>query len=56
VLIVALLDFNKEDGLEVNAEVIMCMFMTRQQTIKQNHYIKITNKSFENVAKFSYLQ
>jgi hypothetical protein len=31
------------------------MFMTHLQTIGQNHYIMVTNKFFENVAKFKYL-
>jgi hypothetical protein len=31
------------------------MFMSRNQTAGQNHYIKVANKSFENVAKFKYL-
>jgi hypothetical protein len=32
------------------------MFMSRHQTTRQNHYIQIANKSFENVAKFKYLE
>jgi hypothetical protein len=30
------------------------VFMSRRQTIKQNH-TKVTNRSSENVAKFRYL-
>jgi hypothetical protein len=29
--------------------------MSHHQTAGQNHYIKIANKSFENVAEFKYL-
>jgi hypothetical protein len=32
------------------------MFISRQQTTGQNHYIKVINKSFENVPKFKYLE
>jgi hypothetical protein len=31
------------------------MFMSHHQTTGENHYIKVTNKSFANVAKFTYL-
>jgi hypothetical protein len=31
------------------------MFMSRHQTTGQNHYIKVANESFENVAKLKYL-
>jgi hypothetical protein len=31
------------------------MFMSCHQTTEQNHYIKVANKSSENVAKFKYL-
>jgi hypothetical protein len=32
------------------------MFMSDHQTTGQNHYIKVPNKSFENVADFKYLR
>jgi hypothetical protein len=32
------------------------MFMSRHQTRGQNHFIKVTNKSFENVTKFKYFE
>jgi uncharacterized protein YxeA len=51
----ALLDANKEVSLEVDTENIRYMFMSHHQT-KGHHYIKVTNKSFENVAKFKYLR
>jgi hypothetical protein len=46
---------SKEVGLEVNVEKTKYMFMSHHQTTKQNYYIKVANKSFENVAKFKYL-
>jgi hypothetical protein len=33
----------------------MYVSTTHHQTTGQNHYIKVANKSFENLAKFSYL-
>jgi hypothetical protein len=32
------------------------MFISHHQTTGQNYYIKIANKSFENVAKLKYLE
>jgi hypothetical protein len=32
------------------------MFMSRHQITEQNHYIKVANKSFENVTKFRYFE
>jgi hypothetical protein len=49
------LDGSKEVCIEVNPEKTKYMFMSRHQTTGQNHYIKVANKSFENVAKFRYL-
>jgi hypothetical protein len=51
----ALLDASKEVGLRVNAEKTKYMLMSRSQKIGQKHSIKITNRSFEDVAKFKYL-
>jgi hypothetical protein len=53
----ALLDANKEVGLEVNAEETECMFMSYHQTTGKNNFMRIkeSNKSFENVAKLKYL-
>jgi hypothetical protein len=46
----ALTDTSKEAGLKINAYVAVLPPQSRQ-----NHYIKIANKSFENVAQFRYL-
>jgi hypothetical protein len=51
----ALLDASKEVGLEVNPEKTKFMLMLHYQKAGQNHSIKITNRSFEDVAKFKYL-
>jgi hypothetical protein len=50
----ALLDVSKEDDLEVNAEKMKYLFFCHHQTTGQDHYIKVANQSFENVAKFKY--
>jgi hypothetical protein len=50
----ALLDAGKEVGLEVNSEKTKYMLMSRKKA-GQKHSIKITNRSFEGVAKFKYL-
>jgi hypothetical protein len=50
----ALLDAGKEVGLEVNSEKTKYMLVSRKKA-GQKHRIKITNRSFEGVAKFKYL-
>jgi hypothetical protein len=52
---VTLNDASKEVGLEVNAEKSKYVLLSRHQNAGQNHYIKIGNRCFENVAQFSYL-
>jgi hypothetical protein len=52
----ALLDTGKKVGLEVNTKKTEYIFMSRYQTTGQNHYIKVVNKSLENVAKFKCLE
>jgi hypothetical protein len=51
----ALLDASKEVGLEVNSEKTKYMLMLHSQKIRQNHSIKMTNRSFEDVANFKYV-
>jgi hypothetical protein len=46
----------KEAGLEVNAEKTKYMLMPHHQNEKQNQYIQIANRFFENVAQFKYLR
>jgi hypothetical protein len=51
----ALVVASKEIGLEVNAEKTKCTVMFRDQKARQNHNIKIDNKSFVRVEQFKYL-
>jgi hypothetical protein len=51
----ALLDDNKEVGVEVNPEKTKYMLMSRSQKMGQRHSIQIANRSFEDVTKFRYL-
>jgi hypothetical protein len=50
-----LTDTSKE-VVEVHAEKTKCMLLSCHQNAEQNHDIKITNRSFENVAQFRYLR
>jgi hypothetical protein len=43
-------------GLEINAENAKYMIMSRHPNSGQNQNIRIANESFENVAKFIYLE
>jgi hypothetical protein len=51
----ALLDANKEAGLEVNPEKTKYTLMSRSQKTGQRHSIKIANRSFEDMAKLRHL-
>jgi hypothetical protein len=51
----ALLDANKEVGLEVNPEKSKYMLVSRCQKAGQRQNRKIGNMSFESVAEFKYL-
>jgi hypothetical protein len=50
----ALLDADKEVGLEVNSEKTKYMLISCKKA-GQKHGIKLVNMSFEGVAKFIYL-
>jgi hypothetical protein len=50
-----LIDVSKEVGLEINAEKTKYMLLSRHQNVGQNRYIKIANRSFENMSQFKYL-
>jgi hypothetical protein len=49
------LDASKEIGLEVNSEKTKYMFTSCHQTAGQSNYMRVANKSFEQVSKFKYL-
>jgi hypothetical protein len=50
-----LIDISKEVGLEINVEKTKYMLLSRHQKSGQNHDIKITSRSLENVSQFTYL-
>jgi hypothetical protein len=52
----ALLDDSKEVGHEVNPEKTKYILMSRSQKTGQKHSKTIANRSFEDVAKFQYLE
>jgi hypothetical protein len=51
----SLINASKEVGLEICVEKTKCMLLSRQQNVGQNRYVKIANRSFENVSQFKYL-
>jgi hypothetical protein len=44
-----------EVGLEVNTQRTKYMLLSHHEPTGQNHYIKVANKSHENVEKFKYV-
>jgi len=51
----ALVVASMETGLEVNADKIKYMVMSRDQNTGRSHSIKINNCSFESMEEFTYL-
>jgi hypothetical protein len=51
----ALVVASKEIGLEVNADKIKYIVMSRDQNAGRSHSIKIVNSSAERVEEFKYL-
>jgi hypothetical protein len=51
-----LLDAGTEVGLEENPEKTKYILMSHYQKVGQKHSINTANKSFEDVAKFKYLE
>jgi hypothetical protein len=49
-----LIDASREVRLEVNAEITKYLLLSCHHNGGQNHNIKIANRSFENVAKFTH--
>jgi hypothetical protein len=47
---------SKENGLEVNAETMKCVFMSWKNNAGQNNNINVVDRSFENVINFSSLK
>jgi hypothetical protein len=54
-IIQTLLEPSRDIGLEINAEKIQYMIMSRHPNSEQNQNIRIANQSFENVARFKYM-
>jgi hypothetical protein len=48
------LEASRDIGIEINAEKTKYMIMSRHPNSGQNQNIRISNESFENVAKFKY--
>jgi hypothetical protein len=50
------IDPSKEVSLETNVKKTEYMLLSRDQNAGRNHYVKISNRSFENVSLFRYLE
>jgi hypothetical protein len=51
----ALIDSSEKNGLEVNTEETKHVLIYRHQNAGRRNKMRITNREFENVAKFRYL-
>jgi hypothetical protein len=51
----SLLEASRDVGLEINAEKVKYMIMSRHLNSGQNQNIRIANESFESMATFKYL-
>ena len=51
----ALVDATKETGIEVNADKMKYMVMSRDRNAGRGHSVKIDNTSIERVEEFKYL-
>jgi hypothetical protein len=49
------IDASIDFDLKVNTEETKYKLLSRHQNAGQNHYIKVANRCFENVAQFRYL-
>jgi hypothetical protein len=52
----SLLEASRDIGLEINAEKTKYMIMSPHSNSGQNQNLRRANESFENVAKFRYLE
>jgi hypothetical protein len=50
-----IIDASAEVGLGVIMEKAKYTMVSRYQNVYQNRYVKMTNRSFENVSKFIYI-
>jgi hypothetical protein len=51
-----LINASKEVSLKAKAEKTKYMLLSRHQNAGQNHDIKTSNRSFENVTQFKYVE
>jgi hypothetical protein len=49
------IDASKEVSLEINVEKSKYMLLSHHKNVGQNRYIKLADRSFENVSQFEYI-